>query len=146
MGEPVLAASDVPTTLEATRDGGQAVAAPLDVAGSSWTVTAVGMGNPHAVVYSRDGADVVVRCRRRPQCGAPRLCVPELPATLRASPVNILAFQLRLCCTFDWLVSCTVCTHAHANVEQHGCHGAYTAVNARLVGGRREPRRGGATL
>lgn len=61
MGEPVLAAADVPTSLEATRDGTQAVAVPVDVAGSSWTVTAVGMGNPHAVVYSRDGADVVVR-------------------------------------------------------------------------------------
>jgi diaminopimelate epimerase len=60
MGEPFLNVEDVPTTLEATRDGNQAIAVPIEVAGSLWTITAVGMGNPHAVVYSRDGADVVV--------------------------------------------------------------------------------------
>jgi diaminopimelate epimerase len=60
MGEPVLNVEDVPTTMEANREGSQAVAVPVEVAGSSWTITAVGMGNPHAVIYSKDGADVVV--------------------------------------------------------------------------------------
>jgi diaminopimelate epimerase len=61
MGEPILAAAEVPTTLKATRDDGSAVAAPLNVAGSEWTITAVSMGNPHAAVYARDGQDVDVR-------------------------------------------------------------------------------------
>jgi hypothetical protein len=60
MGEPILKGSDVPTTLPANEEG-QVLKAPMEVAGDSWTVTAVSMGNPHAVVYSRNGSDVVVR-------------------------------------------------------------------------------------
>lgn len=59
MGPPTLAPADVPTTLPATRDG-TAVAAPLEVAGRSWTVTAVSMGNPHAVVYSSSDGPIKV--------------------------------------------------------------------------------------
>lgn len=33
---------------------------PEGSAGSDWTVTCVSMGNPHAIVYSRDGQDVKV--------------------------------------------------------------------------------------
>ena len=61
MGEPLLEGSKVPTTLSPTQDGERVVSAPVDVEGSQWTVTAVGMGNPHAVVYERDGAPLVVR-------------------------------------------------------------------------------------
>ena len=59
MGEPILGGPDVPTTLP-TNEAGHVVKAPLEVAGESWTVTAVSMGNPHAVVYSRNGSNVVV--------------------------------------------------------------------------------------
>lgn len=59
MGKPILNASEVPTTLPGNADG-VAIAVPLKVAGSQWTVTAVSMGNPHAVVFCRDGADVKV--------------------------------------------------------------------------------------
>lgn len=52
MGPPTLAAAQVPTTLPATRDNGAAVAAELQVAGKTWSVTCVSMGNPHAIVYS----------------------------------------------------------------------------------------------
>lgn len=66
MGEPVLAAAEVPTTLRGDGgDGAPAVAAPVQLAGRSWTVTAVSMGNPHAVVYCSDGAPVQVRAARR---------------------------------------------------------------------------------
>ena len=51
MGEPVLDGPTVPTTLAPTRDGGQVVAAPIDLGGQRLTVTAVSMGNPHAVVF-----------------------------------------------------------------------------------------------
>jgi diaminopimelate epimerase len=59
MGPPTLAVADVPTTLPATR-GGAAVAAELEVAGRTWTVTAVSMGNPHAVVYDSSEGPVKI--------------------------------------------------------------------------------------
>lgn len=60
MGEPVLTGAKVPTTLVAT-DGDRVIKADLQVAGRTWTVTAVSFGNPHAVVYSVDGQLVNVR-------------------------------------------------------------------------------------
>jgi diaminopimelate epimerase len=61
MGPPILAPSAVPTTLAATRDGA-AVAAPMRVGGVDWTVTAVSMGNPHALIFARGpgGVDPIV--------------------------------------------------------------------------------------
>lgn len=59
MGPPTLAAAAVPTTLRATHASGAAVRAPLTVGGRTWLVTAVSMGNPHAVVYGdADGAPI----------------------------------------------------------------------------------------
>jgi len=57
MGEPILEGSRVPTTLEPT-DGSTVLAQKLSCAGSEWTVTAVSMGNPHALVYERDGQPI----------------------------------------------------------------------------------------
>ncbi len=54
MGPPILEGPTVPTTLQPTRDGQQVVQAPLTVAGRTWQVTCVSMGNPHAVIYSND--------------------------------------------------------------------------------------------
>jgi diaminopimelate epimerase len=54
MGAPILQASDIPTTLP----GDPPVNAPLMVEGERLEVTAVSMGNPHAVVY----VDDVDRC------------------------------------------------------------------------------------
>jgi diaminopimelate epimerase len=51
MGPPTLAAASVPTTLPANHPSGAAVRAPLAVAGRTWLVTTVSMGNPHAVVF-----------------------------------------------------------------------------------------------
>jgi diaminopimelate epimerase len=61
MGPPILTPSSVPTTLPATQ-GGAAVAAPLNVGGVDWTVTAVSMGNPHALVFARGagGSDPII--------------------------------------------------------------------------------------
>jgi diaminopimelate epimerase len=53
MGEPILAAAQVPTTLQATRaEDGAVIAQKLEVAGKTWLMTCVSMGNPHAVTYS----------------------------------------------------------------------------------------------
>ena len=52
MGEPVLVPSQVPTTLG---DGdAPAVNVPLDLGGQTVHVTAVSMGNPHAVIFVAD--------------------------------------------------------------------------------------------
>jgi len=47
MGEPILTASDIPTTLS----GDPPVNVPLDVAGRAFDVTCVSMGNPHCVSF-----------------------------------------------------------------------------------------------
>jgi len=62
MGEPIFTPGDVPTTLAPTQTvtaGGKedpaVVQASLEVAGKSWSVTTVSMGNPHALIYAADG-------------------------------------------------------------------------------------------
>jgi diaminopimelate epimerase len=56
MGAPILQASDIPTRLP----GDPPVNVPLTVDGHSLLVTAVSMGNPHAVVYVDDVANFPV--------------------------------------------------------------------------------------
>jgi diaminopimelate epimerase len=53
MGAPILRASEIPTTLP----GDPPVNVPLEIRGVTLLVTAVSMGNPHAVVYVGDVAD-----------------------------------------------------------------------------------------
>lgn len=50
MGTPILAPAEIPTTLP----GNPVVDAPLTVHGQTFGVTAVSMGNPHAVIYVDD--------------------------------------------------------------------------------------------
>ncbi|MCZ7546727.1 MAG: diaminopimelate epimerase [Anaerolineae bacterium] len=57
MGAPVLDAARIPTT----QPGGRVVMAPLVVDGQTFAVTAVSMGNPHAVIYRDDLTDALVR-------------------------------------------------------------------------------------
>jgi diaminopimelate epimerase len=52
MGEPVLLAKDIPTTLTAGDD--KVVDQPLSVAGQEWRVTCVSMGNPHCITFVDD--------------------------------------------------------------------------------------------
>jgi diaminopimelate epimerase len=47
MGEPILQASDIPTTLP----GNPPVNAPLVVGGQTFAATCVSMGNPHVVIF-----------------------------------------------------------------------------------------------
>ena len=56
MGEPILEASRIPTTLP----GNPPANIPLDVAGRVFSVTCVSMGNPHCVQYVDDVARVPV--------------------------------------------------------------------------------------
>ncbi len=50
MGEPILKAADIPTTLP----GDPPVDAPLTARGEAFAATCVSMGNPHAVMYVGD--------------------------------------------------------------------------------------------
>lgn len=50
MGEPILAAEDIPCRFE----GEPVVSRPLTVDGKDYSVTCVSMGNPHAVLYVDD--------------------------------------------------------------------------------------------
>ena len=50
MGEPVLEPARIPVRAEGTR----IVDAPIEVAGETWRITCVSMGNPHCVVFVPD--------------------------------------------------------------------------------------------
>jgi len=52
MGRPVLAPADIPVEAE----GDRALDVPLKVGGRDLTMTCVGMGNPHAVIYTESAA------------------------------------------------------------------------------------------
>ena len=56
MGEPILAAEGIPTTLA----GDPVVRAPLEIGGQSLEVTSVSMGNPHCIVYVEQATDELV--------------------------------------------------------------------------------------
>ncbi|XP_006480734.2 diaminopimelate epimerase, chloroplastic [Citrus sinensis] len=60
MGEPILKASDVPTSLSANKDQ-SVVKSELDVDGVKWNVTCVSMGNPHCVTFgTKEGQNLKV--------------------------------------------------------------------------------------
>lgn len=52
MGQPRLLAAEIPTTLGAA--GEKVVDTSLEVAGQSWAVTCVSMGNPHCITFVAD--------------------------------------------------------------------------------------------
>lgn len=54
MGAPRLLAAEIPTTIATAKVINQ----PLDVAGQTWSVTTVSMGNPHCVVFVPDVAAI----------------------------------------------------------------------------------------
>lgn len=56
MGVPRLLASEIPTTLCPAEQ--KVIAQPLEVAGQSWSVTCVNMGNPHCITFVEDVAAV----------------------------------------------------------------------------------------
>lgn len=56
MGMPRLVAAEIPTTLSS--DDRKVIDQPLEVAGQSWFVTCVSMGNPHCITFVEDVAAV----------------------------------------------------------------------------------------
>lgn len=58
MGAPRLLAQEIPTTLAATNE--KVVNAALNVAGQTWDVTCVSMGNPHCITFVEDVAAIAL--------------------------------------------------------------------------------------
>ena len=56
MGLPRLLAAEIPTTLTAADS--KVINQPLEVAGKTWQVTCVSMGNPHCVTFVENVADI----------------------------------------------------------------------------------------
>lgn len=56
MGMPQLSAAQIPTTLASADE--KVINAPLEVAGKSWQVTCVSMGNPHCITFVEDAAAI----------------------------------------------------------------------------------------
>jgi diaminopimelate epimerase len=64
MGLPRLLAHEIPTTLTAADE--KVINAPLDVAGKTWAVTCVSMGNPHCITFVED-AEAIALAQLGPQ-------------------------------------------------------------------------------
>lgn len=60
MGEPILKASDIPTTLGEAPDASEVVEIPIEVDGHHLTATCVSMGNPHCVIFVEKATDELV--------------------------------------------------------------------------------------
>ncbi|MEG4506897.1 diaminopimelate epimerase [Microcoleus sp. F6_B4] len=58
MGVPRLLAAEIPTTLAASE--AKVIDVPIEVAGKSWSVTCVSMGNPHCITFVEDVAAVAL--------------------------------------------------------------------------------------
>jgi len=54
MGPPILDGPTVPTTLEPNADDNSVVEQALECNGKEWKVSAVSMGNPHAIIFVDD--------------------------------------------------------------------------------------------
>ena len=54
MGPPELVGSNVPTTLKPNFDGDSVVEQTMSCNGKEWKVSAVSMGNPHAIIFVDD--------------------------------------------------------------------------------------------
>ncbi len=82
MGPPILAAERIPTTLP----GDPVVNAALSVAGRSFRVTSVSMGNPHCVIFVEQATDELVL-----GCGPQIEVDPHFPARVNVEFVEVLS-------------------------------------------------------
>jgi diaminopimelate epimerase len=83
MGQPILAAERIPTTLGTT--GETALARSLTAAGQDWTVTTVSMGNPHCVTFVEDVSAIDL-----PAIGPQIECHPAFPQKTNVEFVEVV--------------------------------------------------------
>ena len=82
MGEPILEAAKIPTKLV----GNPVVNVPLTVAGRTFQVTCVSMGNPHCVIFVEQATDELVL-----GYGPKIEHAPEFPARVNVEFVEVLS-------------------------------------------------------
>ncbi|OCQ90790.1 diaminopimelate epimerase [Limnothrix sp. PR1529] len=83
MGQPILAAERIPTTLGTA--GETALARSLTAAGQDWTVTTVSMGNPHCVTFVEDVSVIDL-----PAIGPQIECHPAFPQKTNVEFVEVV--------------------------------------------------------
>jgi diaminopimelate epimerase len=87
MGEPILLAAKIPTTLDGNPESGnQVIDVPLSVDGHEFQVTCVSMGNPHCVIFVEEATDDLVRGV------GPKIEVdPRFPARVNVEFVEVIS-------------------------------------------------------
>jgi len=87
MGEPILNALKVPCALAANADGESVVEQTLDCNGKTWKVSAVSMGNPHAIIFVNNlEKDINF------ESDGPALeCDPAFPAKINVEFVQVIS-------------------------------------------------------
>jgi diaminopimelate epimerase len=83
MGSPRLLAGQIPTSLADPEQ--KVIEAPLQVAEQTWLVTCVNMGNPHAVVFVEDVAEIDLA-----NVGSQFECHPAFPQRVNTEFVQVL--------------------------------------------------------
>ena len=83
MGQPILAAERIPTTLGTA--GETALARSLTAADQDWTVTTVSMGNPHCVTFVEDVSAIDL-----PAIGPQIECHPAFPQKTNVEFVEVV--------------------------------------------------------
>ena len=93
MGPPILAAPQIPTTLQPTQ-GEAVVQAKLAVEGQEWLMTCGSMGNPHAVTFgTADGKGIKVG----------GMCVGNISMhRWAAMKITVLKLDFFLLCAGGW--------------------------------------------
>lgn len=83
MGEPHLLAGEIPTTLAAP--DARVVNLPLEVAGKTWQVTCVSMGNPHCITFVDDVSAISLEA-----IGADFECHPVFPKKTNTEFIQVV--------------------------------------------------------
>ena len=88
MGEPILAAAQVPTTLPVNAEQDSVVEQTYECNGKTWKISAVSMGNPHAIIFVNDLEQDIDFERDGPALEA---AVDAFPAKTNVEFVQVLA-------------------------------------------------------
>ncbi len=83
MGEPILRAVEIPTTLG--QPDQPVVNQPLEAAGKTWDVTCVNMGNPHCVTFVDDVAAISLAA-----IGSQIECHPAFPKKINVEFIQVV--------------------------------------------------------
>lgn len=86
MGEPILQASKIPTTLGGDPHAEPVVNIPLEIDGQNLMATCVSMGNPHCIIFVEKATDELVL-----QVGPKIETDPRFPARINVEFVEIIS-------------------------------------------------------